>query len=105
MFHPVDSLAIELFLNGDVAHSRDFGGAVPVLFTGRKPDHIARPDFLNGPAPTLRPTATCRNDQRLTERVRMPCGAGTRLEGDTGSNSTRRSGRTISGSMRTVPVK
>jgi hypothetical protein len=46
----------------------------------RKPDHIARADFLDRTSLTLRPTKTRHNDQRLTEWMRMPGGASTPLE-------------------------
>jgi hypothetical protein len=42
---------------------------MPMLFTGRKPDHIARPDFLDRSAVPLNPAATGGNDQSLAERV------------------------------------
>ena len=53
-----------------------------MLFTGRKPDDIAGPNFRNWPAFALRPPETRRDDQRLTERMCMPGGASTRLERD-----------------------
>src|SRR5437764_9342286 len=37
LFHPVDGLALEPFLNGDVGHSRGWGNAVPMLLPRRKP--------------------------------------------------------------------
>ena len=57
LFHPVDDLAVQRFLNGDMRHCRRRRGAVPVLLAGRKPDHVAWPDFLDRPAPALRPAA------------------------------------------------
>ena len=33
LFHPVDDLAVELFLNGDMGHSRGCSGTMPMLFT------------------------------------------------------------------------
>src|SRR5437773_3726562 len=51
-----------------------------MLFVRRKPDDIARPDFFDWAAPTLRPPKAERDDQRLTEWMRMPRGAGPRLE-------------------------
>jgi hypothetical protein len=53
-----------------------------MLLTGRKPDHIAWPDFLDWAAPTLSQPEVGRDDQRLTEWMCMPGGAGTRLERD-----------------------
>ena len=55
---------------------------MPVLLAGREPDHIAGADFLDRSALALRPAAAGGDDQRLAERVRMPCGAGARLERD-----------------------
>src|SRR5258708_9968112 len=72
LFHPVDNFTVELFLNGDVRHGRGWHGSMPVLFTGPKPDHITRADFLDRPAPTLCPAATGGYDQGPTERMRMP---------------------------------
>src|SRR5262245_8016535 len=51
LFHPIGDLAVEPFLNGDVRHRARGRGAVPVLFAGREPDHVARPNLLDGPAP------------------------------------------------------
>ena len=92
LFHPVDGFAVELLLNGDVRHRRRGRRPMPMLFARRKPDHVARPNFLDRPTPSLRPAAAGRHDQGLTERVRMPCRPGSRLEGDAGANSPRRLG-------------
>jgi hypothetical protein len=64
-----------------------------MLFVRRKPNDIAWPDFLNGSILTLRPAKTGRNDQRLTERMRMPGCARTRLERDPRATNTRRFSR------------
>jgi hypothetical protein len=53
-----------------------------MFFARLKPYYIARPDFFNRPAPTLRPTKAGRDDQRLAEWMCMPGGAGTRFERD-----------------------
>src|SRR5205823_117268 len=42
-------------------------------------------DFLDRPAPTLRPATACRDDESLTERMRMPRSPRTRLESDAGA--------------------
>ena len=55
LFHPVDDLAVELLLNGDMRHRRRRRGAVPMLLAGREPDHVAGPDFLDRAAPALHP--------------------------------------------------
>ena len=48
MFHPIDHLAIELFLTGDVRHRRVRRRAMPVFIAGFNPYHIARPDVFDG---------------------------------------------------------
>jgi hypothetical protein len=63
-----------------------------MLLTGRKPDHIARPNFLDRTALTLRPAESGGDDQRLTEWMRMPGSARTRLERDACATNTRRFG-------------
>ena len=79
-FHPVDDLAVELFLNSDVRHGRSGCGSVPVFLAGREPDHITRPDLLDWSAFAPGPTAACRDDEGLTERMRMPRSPRTRIE-------------------------
>ena len=59
-------------MDGDVRHRRDWRGAVPVLFAGRDPDHVAGPDFLDGAAPALHATAAGCHNQGLAERMRVP---------------------------------
>jgi hypothetical protein len=58
-----------------------------MLFARRKPDDIARPDFLDRTAPALRPPDARSDDRRLPERMGMPRGAGTRFESDTGAST------------------
>src|SRR5579864_1985883 len=53
-FHPIDGLAVELLLNGDMCHSRAGGGAVPMLLTGREQDNITGPNFFDWATPALR---------------------------------------------------
>ena len=93
MFQPVGGLAIELFLNGNVCHGCSWGGSVPVLFTGREPDHVTRTDLLDRTAPNLSPAATTDDDQRLPQRMRVPGRARTRLKGHRGADGTGRGGR------------
>src|SRR6266516_3960427 len=90
LFHPLDDFSIERFLNGNVRHRGRRRSAVPMLLVRRKPDHIARSDFFDRSAPTLRPSKTRRNDQRLTERMCMPRSACTRLERDACTTHTCR---------------
>jgi hypothetical protein len=53
---------------------------MPVLFPGRDPYHIPRPNFLDWIALALRPAAAGCDNQGLTERMCVPRGASTRLE-------------------------
>src|SRR2546423_9115353 len=87
LFHPVDGLAVELLLDGDMSHCRRGRCSMPVLLTGRKPDDIARPDFLDGPTPMLRPAAAGRHNQCLTEWMSVPCGPCARFERDAGASA------------------
>src|SRR5581483_11206905 len=82
VFEPLDGLAIELLLHGDVGHRGGRRRAVPVLFTRREPDDVARPDVFDRAAPALRASRAGGHDQGLTERMRVPRGARAGLEGD-----------------------
>ena len=101
LLQPIDSFSAELFLNGNVRHRCGGGCAVPVLLSWREPDHIAWTDLLDGTAPALRAAASGGDNERLTERMRMPGGAGAGLEGNAGAADACRAGRV----KRTVPVK
>src|SRR5712691_9597694 len=93
LFHPVDILAVHRLLNGDMGHRGRRRRSVPMLQAGRKPDHIAGPNFLDRSALALNPAEARRDDQSLTERMRMPGAAGTRLECDVAATYARRIGR------------
>src|SRR5882762_287814 len=89
LLQPIDILAVELLCNCDVRHARGWRRAMPVLLAGRTPNHVARPNFLDGFAPALGPSESRCDDQGLAERVRVPRRARTRFEryapaGDTG---------------------
>jgi hypothetical protein len=75
VFQPVHRLAIEFFLNRDVRHRRGRRRTMPVLLAWRKPYDIAGPNLLDRPTPTLRASNAGSHDQRLTERVSVPCRA------------------------------
>src|SRR6267154_1037369 len=92
-FHPVDNLAVELFLNRDVRHGRGWGSSMPVLLAGREPDHITGPDILDGSAFALRPAAARSDDKRLPQRMRVPCRPRARLESHAGALDQCRIGR------------
>ncbi len=92
LLQPVHGLAVELLVNGDVRHPVRCGGPVPMLLARRNPHHVARPDLLPRPAPALGPAAAGDHDQGLAQRVGVPGGPGSRLEGDRGAGCARRSG-------------
>src|SRR3974390_190400 len=89
MLHPVDDLAVELFLNGNVRHRCGRRGSVPVLLAWREPDHVAGTDFFDGPPLALPPAAPCRDDECLAEGMRVPSGPRTGLEGHAGALDQR----------------
>ena len=93
LFHPIDNFPVALFLNGDVRHGRGRRSPMPVLLAGREPDHITGPDLLDRASPTLRQAAASRDDEGLTERMRVPCGTCAGLKGDAGALNKRRIGR------------
>src|SRR5260221_1016043 len=77
LFHPVDDLAVELFLNGNMRHGRGSRGTMPMLLAWREPDHIAGVDLLNGTALPLDPTPTARAHQVPAERIGLPANCST----------------------------
>src|SRR5436853_7659091 len=89
----MDHFSVERFLNGDMRHRSRRRSAVPMLLVRRKPNDITGPDFLDRSAFALRPAKAGSDDQRLTERMRMPRRACTRLERDACATHTRRFGR------------
>jgi hypothetical protein len=66
---------------------------MPVLLAGREPDHVARPDLLDGSAFALDPAAAGSDDESLTERMRVPCRPRAWLEGHAGALNECRVGR------------
>ena len=71
-------------------HGRGGRGAVPVLFTGRNPDHIAGPDGLDRATPALHEAGAGRHHQGLPEGMDVPGCAGTGLEGNADAQRARR---------------
>ena len=57
-----------------------------MFFAGWEPDDISGKDFFDGAAEALHTTAAGSDDQGLPEGMRVPCGAGTGLEGDSGTS-------------------
>ena len=53
---------------------------MPVHLAGQEPDHIPGLDLLDRAAFALNPTAASRDDESLTERMRVPCSPRARLE-------------------------
>src|SRR5215472_5797117 len=77
-------------MDGDLPPRRWGCSAVPMLPPPRKPDHVGGVDFLNQATPDLGPPAARRDDQGLTERMGVPCGARTGFERDAGAATTCR---------------
>lgn len=57
VFHPVDDFSITLLVDGNVCHGPLWSRTVPVLFVRGEPDHVTRPDLLDGPALSLHEAA------------------------------------------------
>jgi len=72
VFHPLDCLAVESLLNCDVLHGGRVGCPMPVFLAGLEPNDVSRPYFLDGLSLTLYPAAAEGDDERLSERVRVP---------------------------------
>ena len=94
-FHPCDRVAVERFLDRDMAHGRRRRGAVPVLLAGFERDHVTRADFFDCAALALNPAETGSDDEDLPERMCVPRSARTRLECNQGHRYARRLGWTI----------
>ncbi len=95
LLEPFDVRAVERFLNRDMGHGGGRRRAVPVLVTGRAPDHVTGADFDDRAALALGPAAPGGDDQGLAERMGMPGAARAGLEGDAGAGDARRFGRRI----------
>jgi len=81
LLEPFDGLPVERLLDRDVRHRRHGRGAVPVLLVRLDADDITGSNLLDRPAPSLVKPAAELDDQRLSERVRVPVAARARLEG------------------------
>ena len=55
LFHPLDVLVVQRFLNRDVCHRRRRRCTMPMLQTRLKPDYITGPNLLDRTALTLNP--------------------------------------------------
>src|SRR5262249_44221540 len=80
--HPVHGLAIELLVDGDVSHRRGWSGTVPMLFVRPDVRDITGADFIDWLAIALDESAPSGHDERLPQRMRVPCRASARLGGD-----------------------
>src|SRR5207244_10513066 len=93
LLHPVDDLAVEVFLDRDVGHGGGRRRAMPVLLARRAPDDVARSNHFDRTTPALHEPAAGRDDQGLTQRMGVPRGPGAWLERDAGAARARRIGR------------
>ena len=64
-------------------------GPVPVLLTGRNPDHVSGADLVDGVTPPLDAADARRDDQDLAARMRVPRRAGAGLERDGAATGVR----------------
>src|SRR6058998_3363204 len=78
--HPVDNLAVQLFLDGDMRHGCRRRGAMPMPFARRAPDDVARSNHPDRAAPALDQTAARCDDQGLAKRMCVPVAPRARLE-------------------------
>ena len=72
LLHPCDILSVQRAGDSQVCQGIAGRGAMSVLDAGRAPDHITRTDDLHGFAPFLRQSHAGRHHQPLTCRMRMP---------------------------------
>jgi len=100
---PADIFPVKGFLDGDMRHGGRRCRAVPMLVTRRAPNHIARSNFDNRSPRTVSPQR--RDDQSLSEGMRVPSRARTGFEGNAGARHRAGAGATFNMSMRTEPVK
>lgn len=85
LFHPLDGFTVEMLLNSDMRHPGGCRGSMPVFLTRRYPDDITWPNVLDLTAPLLNPARARRHDQRLAQRVGVPCAPSAGLERDAGA--------------------
>src|SRR2546430_6264906 len=90
LLHPVDDLAVEVFLDCDVSHGGGRRRAMPVLLARRAPDDVARSNHSDWTTPALHEPAAGRDDQGLTPRMGGPCGPGAWLRPGAGAPRGRR---------------
>src|SRR2546422_3156206 len=66
LLHPVDHLAVEFLLDGDVRHRAVWRGAVPMLLSWRTGDHIPGMNLFDGSSPASHEAAAALIVSRLT---------------------------------------
>src|SRR2546430_17681316 len=90
LLHPVDDLAVEVFLDCDVSHGGGRRRALPVLLARRAPDNVARANHSDWATPALHEPAAGRDDQGLSQRVGVPRRPGAWAPRDAGPSPARR---------------
>ena len=55
LLHPLDRLAVERLLDGDVGHGGGWGGAMPMLLARREDHDVAGANFLDRRRPRAAP--------------------------------------------------
>jgi len=105
LLHPIGALPVERLHDRDVRHGDRGRGAVPVLLAGRDPREVAHPDLVDGVSPPLDAAHAARHDERLSERMAVPCRPCSRFERHTGAGRASRRARLELLIHRTDPVK
>src|SRR5437588_12612641 len=84
LLHPVNRLAVETLLNGDVCHGGGGCCPMPMFLPWWDPGHVPRTNVFNRASPALCQTTASHHNQSLAQRVCVPGGSSTWLERDTG---------------------
>src|SRR2546430_6798582 len=80
LLHPVNRLAVETLLNGDVCHGGGGGCPTPMFLPLGEPDHLPPTNVFKPASPAPAPTTTSHHNQNLAHRVGAPGGPSPRLE-------------------------
>jgi hypothetical protein len=81
LFQPLDDLAVEMFLHGDMRHAGGCRGSMPALETRRDPHNITLPDLLDSTTPLLNPEREPRLSGRGDAALISPPGSADGLNG------------------------
>src|ERR1700761_2316958 len=76
-------------LDGDLGHEPLGSGTVPVILPGLEVDAVPRSHLLDRPTLALADTDPLGDEDRLADRVGVPCGAGARREVDDPAHDPR----------------